>query len=99
MGDTVFYLKWPCKKTIADAQSSMCFNSVKTLLHDQVKNTSQIPRRFLYSIQDVLFPHLEIASGLEVVATASSPNHAFVKFLRASFVFDYKSISAVGQLL
>jgi NADPH:quinone reductase-like Zn-dependent oxidoreductase len=42
---------------------------------------------------------LAIASGLEVVATASSPNHAFVKFLGASFVFDYKSISAVEQIV
>ncbi|KAJ6102527.1 alcohol dehydrogenase [Penicillium sp. IBT 16267x] len=41
---------------------------------------------------------LAVASGLEVVTTASSANHEYVKSLGASYVFDYKDSSAVDQI-
>lgn len=40
-----------------------------------------------------------VASGLEVVATASRANHDFVKSLGATHVFDYKDPSVVDQLI
>ncbi|KAJ6125616.1 zinc-binding oxidoreductase CipB [Penicillium samsonianum] len=40
-----------------------------------------------------------VASGLEVITTASSSNHAFVKSLGAKQVFDYKSTSLGEDLL
>lgn len=41
---------------------------------------------------------LAVASGLEVVTTASSANYEYVKSLGASYVFDYKDSSAVDQI-
>ena len=42
---------------------------------------------------------LAAASGLRVVATASSHNHEFVKSLGASSVIDYKSASVVNDVV
>ncbi|KAJ5802993.1 alcohol dehydrogenase [Penicillium pulvis] len=42
---------------------------------------------------------LAVASGLEVVTTASSANHEYVKSLGASYAFDYKDSSAVDQII
>ncbi|KAE8334261.1 hypothetical protein BDV24DRAFT_170376 [Aspergillus arachidicola] len=42
---------------------------------------------------------LAVASGLHVIATASSSNHAFVKSLGAHDMFDYTSPTAVQSVL
>lgn len=42
---------------------------------------------------------LAVASGLKVVATASTSNHDLVRSLGASAVFDYKSSSVVEDIL
>lgn len=42
---------------------------------------------------------LAIASGYEVITTASPKNHAFVKRLGASAVFDYKSNTIVKDII
>lgn len=41
---------------------------------------------------------LALASGLEVITTASSANHRYVKSLGASYVFDYRDSSTVDQI-
>ncbi|KAJ5636216.1 alcohol dehydrogenase [Penicillium longicatenatum] len=41
---------------------------------------------------------LAVASGLEVVTTASSANHEYVKSLGASHIFDYKDSGAVDRM-
>lgn len=42
---------------------------------------------------------LAVASGLEVVTTASSSNHDYVKSLGATHVFDYNDSNVVDQIL
>ena len=41
---------------------------------------------------------LAVASGLEVITTASSANHEYVKSLGASYAFDYKDPKTVDQI-
>ena len=43
--------------------------------------------------------HLAVAAGYEVIATASPKNFDYVKKLGASEVFDYRSESAVSDLI
>jgi NADPH:quinone reductase-like Zn-dependent oxidoreductase len=42
---------------------------------------------------------LAVASGIEVITTASPVNHDFVKSLGASVVFDYRSPSVVEDIV
>lgn len=42
---------------------------------------------------------LAVASGLDVIATASSSNHAFIRSIGAREVFDYKSPSVIEDIV